>query len=112
MGYSLLFNPENYRVESVEAEGHTVVYRAYEDLVYVERPVAEEYQRMNIYVPELLMEGGTIGRYDRHTAPVFLANTVGGYLWEPGAEGLRGLTEAISAVPRPASWISRRLCDT
>ncbi|WP_321013113.1 subtype B tannase [Eisenbergiella sp.] len=80
MGYSLLFNPENYRVESVEAEGHTVVYRAYEDLVYVERPVAEEYQRMNIYVPELLMEGGTIGRYDRHTAPVFLANTVGGYM--------------------------------
>ena len=80
MEYDLEFNPDRYRVETAEAEGKRLVYRAYEDLVYVKRPSAPEYQKMNIYVPEAYWEGGSIGAYDRNTAPVFLANTVGGYM--------------------------------
>ena len=80
MEYDLEFNPDRYRVETAEEEGKRLVYRAYEDLVYVKSPSAPEYQKMNIYVPEAYWEGGSIGAYDRNTAPVFLANTVGGYM--------------------------------
>lgn len=135
MEYDLEFNPDRYRVETAEAEGKRLVYRAYEDLVYVKRPSAPEYQKMNIYVPEAYWEGGSIGAYDKNTAPVFFANTVGGYmpgnrrnretiiwegqtrcsghccmvmwpyLWERGEEGLRVRTAALSAVRRPVLWI-------
>lgn len=80
MEYDLKCNPDRYRVETAEEDGKRVVYRAYEDLVYVKRPSAPEYQKMNIYVPEVYLEGGSIGAYDKNTAPVFLANTVGGYM--------------------------------
>lgn len=41
---------------------------------------------MNIYVPEGYFQGETIHGYTAETAPIFLPNTVGGYM--PGKAGV------------------------
>lgn len=82
------FDSNNYTVEEMTLEDTTVRFRAFRGLVYVEHPVNPEFQQMNLFVPELYYEGGTKNGYDIHTAPVFMPNTVGGYmpgeLDEPG----------------------------
>lgn len=50
------------------------------------KPVDKEYQTMNIYVPEGYFQGETIHGYTAETAPIFLPNTVGGYM--PGKAGV------------------------
>lgn len=82
------FDKEQYKTEELTLEGETLRYRAFRNLVYVEKPVNEEYQRMNLFVPEAYYEGQEINGYTLETAPVFLPNSVGGYmpgeLEEPG----------------------------
>lgn len=86
--YSLEFNPSHYKQESLTFEGNTVTFRAYEQIVYVKHPVDTTYQSMNIYIPEAYYEGKALGNFTADTAPIFLPNTVGGYL--PGAPGSPG----------------------
>ena len=57
-----------------------VSYRAYTNLVYVANPVNENYQRMSIFIPEDYFSGGTINGYTASTAPIFMPNSVGGYM--------------------------------
>lgn len=81
----LEFDPSSGVAETLTLEGVTVAYRAYENVVYVSRPADTTVQVMNIYVPEPYFEGGTLGGYTAETAPIFLPNTVGGYM--PGIPG-------------------------
>ena len=67
-------------------DGKKVAFRAYENRVYVAHPVDTTYQSMNIYVPEGYFKGRTINGYTAKTAPIFMPNTVGGYMpGEPGS---------------------------
>lgn len=82
------FDKHRYRTEETTLDGETIRFRAFRNLVYVEHPVNPEYQQMNIYVPEAYYEGASMNGYDLDTAPVFMPNSVGGYmpggLEEPG----------------------------
>lgn len=76
---------EKYELMTMKVEGRDVTFRAYTNLSYVAKPVDKEYQTMNIYVPEGYFKGETIHGYTARTAPIFLPNTVGGYM--PGKAG-------------------------
>ena len=85
---NLDFSKAQYQVKSAQVDGKTITYRAYEGLTYVKYPVDKVYQKMNIYIPEAYYKDKAVGRYTAATAPVFLPNTVGGYLpAEPGVPG-------------------------
>ena len=87
--YGLDFDAKNYTVKSIEVNGQTIQYRAFENIVYVTHPVDTKYQRMNVYVPEAYYQGKTIGRYRLQSAPIFFPNSVGGYMpGDPGSPGM------------------------
>ncbi len=71
----LCFDPENYVTKTVEADGKTVTFRAYENIIYVARPVDPVFHSLHIYVPE-----SAVGRKD---VPIFLRDYVGGYMSTP-----------------------------
>lgn len=77
---------DNYETMTMKVEVRDVTFRAYTNLLYVAKPVDKEYQTMNIYVPERYFQGETIHGYTTETAPIFLPNTVGGYM--PGKAGV------------------------
>lgn len=86
--YSLDFDPAGFTEKSMSQDGLSITFRAYENIVYVARPVDTHYQRMNIYVPSGYFNGQTIGGYTAETAPIFFPNTVGGYMpGEPDRPG-------------------------
>ena len=72
----LKFKKNHYTIEEVTLCGETVRFRAFRDLVYVEKPVNVEFQKMNLFVPESYYEGPSITGYDLVSAPVFMPNTV------------------------------------
>lgn len=78
--YSLNFDGQTYRSGTTTVNGKAVRYRAYENLVYVQRPEDVTTEIMNIYVPEEYFEGKAVGSYTAQTAPIFLPNQIGGYL--------------------------------
>ena len=80
-----MFDPEKFTVETVTVGDRNVVYRAYEDIVYVANPVDAQYQTLNFYVPVEYYEGKSVSLYTAETAPIFLPNSVGGYM--PGKPG-------------------------
>lgn len=80
---SLTFDSSKYIVKECAVEGDTLFYRAFEHIPYVSKPVAPEYQQLSIYVPECYYAGGEINGYGLHTAPVFMPNSVGGYMPGP-----------------------------
>lgn len=84
------FKAENYQTEEKTVAGKTLRYRAWRNLLYVDRPVYPAYQQMNLFAPEDYFEGKEINGYTLTTAPVFVPNTVGGYmpgpLDEPGED--------------------------
>ncbi|WP_433921149.1 subtype B tannase [Paenibacillus taichungensis] len=101
--YSLDFDTTNYTEKSLTYNGQTIKYRAYEKIVYVQRPVDTQYEIMNIYVPEEYFEGGTINNYTADTAPIYFPNTVAGYLpGTPGSpgQGMGGGENAIVALSK------------
>lgn len=88
MTNSFYFDESKYTIETVEMESRTLVYRAFEQIPYVANP-ADEIQKLSMFVPETYYEGGSINGYSLKTAPIFLPNTVGGYL--PGPQERPGL---------------------
>lgn len=76
---ALIFDESKYTVRTMEAEGQRVTFRAFENIVCVERPVDPVYQAISIYVPECFYRGETISGYDLHTAPILFENNVGGF---------------------------------
>ncbi len=78
----LEFNPNQYQVKEVQLDGRKLTYRAFEDIVYCTNPKAD-IQKLNIYVPEVYYEGKEINGYSLTNAPIFMPNTVGGYMEGP-----------------------------
>lgn len=88
-GYDLNFDVnKNYTIKTAIVNGKTITYRAYENTVYVAKPVDIAYQTINIYIPEEYFKNRAVGKYNAKTAPIFFPNTVGGYM--PGAAGVPG----------------------
>lgn len=93
----LIFSEKDYVVRQVEREGVVLNYRAFENILYVGNPVADQTQRLSIYVPECYYHGETLHGYQLHDAPIFMPNTVGGYMpgpVEPPGADFRGNTNA------------------
>ena len=81
---SLIFDDSKYTFRTMEAEGQSVTFRAFENIVCVERPVDPIYQAISIYVPECFYHGESVNGYDLHTAPILFENNVGGFFpFEP-----------------------------
>jgi hypothetical protein len=80
------FDEKNYVVETLELEGKRIRFRAFRNIVYVQKPVDEEFQSLNIFVPEDFYEGRTVNGYNLSTAPVFMPNVMGGYMPGPADE--------------------------
>lgn len=83
MSDKLKFDDRKYTVETLEMEGRTLTFRAFENIPYVEHPADSKMQRLSIFVPEGYYEGQKIGPYDLKNAPIFMPNTVGGYMPGP-----------------------------
>ena len=79
---SIRFDDGRYEIRTCCMEGKELTYRAFENIYYCSRP-ADEIQKLNIYVPELYYQGGQVGPYNRENAPIFMPNTVGGYMAGP-----------------------------
>lgn len=90
--FEMKFDKNRYTTEELTLEGETIRFRAFRNLAYADKPVNPEFQQMNLYVPEAYYEGAQINGYDLKTAPVFMPNTVGGYM--PG----------IAAEPGYHTW--------
>ena len=99
---SLVFDETNYEVRTLEREGKTITFRAFEDIAYVTNPAEADFQRLNVYAPEVYFSGGTINGYDLRTAPIFMPNTVGGYMpgprVKPGEEEFGRVNSAFYAL--------------
>lgn len=80
MSEKLIFNQNFYCEKCIIVNGKGLEYRAYEGIVYVENPLDEAHQSLNIYVPKCYYLGEHINDYGLSTAPIFFPNTVGGYL--------------------------------
>jgi len=81
--YAMKFDETVYEVKTLEMDGLTVTYREFRHIPYVSNPV-DEIQKLSVYVPEGYYHGETINGYRSDSAPVFLPNSVGGYM--PGPE--------------------------
>ncbi len=80
---ALRFDPSKF-AQTQATLGETVLkFRAAEGIVYVAQPVDAKYQTLYIYVPEAYFNGQTVNGYTSKTAPIFLPNSIGGYM--PGA---------------------------
>ena len=76
------FDLENFSVKTCELDGRKIIYRAFEQIDYCEKP-KDPIQKLNLFAPEVYFHGEKIGKFDLKTAPIFMPNTVGGYM--PGA---------------------------
>lgn len=94
----MIFDKENYTIEKLTLEGRGITFRAFRNIVYVDKPAAPEYQQMNIFVRESLYEDLQINGYTLKTAPIFMPNPVRGYL--PGELAEPGY-EAFGSEKRP-----------
>lgn len=99
MNDCLRFNGTKYTVKECELDGYRIVYRAFEGLEYCARP-ADPIQKLNLFVPEDYYHGKSLNGYTLSNAPIFMPNTVGGYM--PGAadEPGRDFKGQINAVFR------------
>ncbi|WP_174804445.1 subtype B tannase [Martelella limonii] len=102
---SLVFDPEDYETltTTVSTAGGdvTVIYRFWRAIPYVARPVDADYQSLNVSVP-IKIDGADV---DASTAPILLANAIGGYLPSKvsNADGIGGGGfEMPEGMPEPA----------
>ncbi len=83
----LRFDASKYIVKTCKLEGRSITYRAFEGIGYCAAPV-DPIQKLNLFVPEEYYHGEVTGKYQLNTAPIFMPNTVGGYL--PGPPDVPG----------------------
>ena len=79
----LRFDPAAYETKVCTIGERSVTYRAWEGLAYCTAP-ADPIQRRNLFAPVCLFDG--TGAYTPETAPIFMPNTVGGYMPGPADE--------------------------
>ncbi|MGF7453304.1 subtype B tannase [Pasteurella bettyae] len=98
-GFSLDFDGSKFVKRSTQVNGEVISYRAIEKIVYVKNPVEAEYQTINFYVPEAYFLGKKLNGYSAETAPIFLPNSIGGYMPAVAAtaeaKGMGGKTSTI-----------------
>lgn len=82
---SLRFNDAKFEIQEIKLNEKVFKIRAYENIIYVAKPIDTAYQKMNIYIPVEYFEGKAKGGYTAETAPVFFPNHIGGYM--PGRAG-------------------------
>lgn len=99
MSDKLRFDGSSYEVKTLELEGESITFRAFENIVYCENPVSEV-QKLNIFVPEAYYHGEKINGYDLKTVPIFAPNTVGGYMEGPADHPGRDFIGKINAAFR------------
>lgn len=99
MSDALRFDANNYEVKECELDGCSIVYRAFEGINYCTNP-ADPIQKLNLFVPEAYYQGETLNGYTLSTAPVFVPNTVGGYMPGPADEPGRDFKGQINAAFR------------
>lgn len=92
----LRFNGEKYEVKTCELDGKTITYRAFEGIEYCEKPV-DEIQKLNIFVPEEFYEKGEVNGYTLKTVPIFMPNSVGGYMAGSASEPGKNFLGIINA---------------
>ncbi len=97
MSSGLIFQEEKYEIKTCELESREITYRAFEEIQYCENPV-DPIQKLNIFVPESYYHDGQINGYSLHTAPIFMPNTVGGYMPGPADRPGRDFKGAINTV--------------
>lgn len=85
MSDTLYFDKDRYEIKTCELDGSSIRYRAYMGLDYCEKPV-DDIQKLNLFVPEVYYQGGELNGYSLTTAPIFMPNTVGGYMPGPTDE--------------------------
>ena len=95
----LIFNPKNYKVDTCNIENSSITFRAFREISYCAMPV-DSIQKMNLFVPEAYYQGKTINGYSLHTAPIFMPNTVGGYMPGPADEPGKDFLGRINSVFR------------
>ena len=93
----LRFDENNYEMKTCTLDGRTITYRAYMGINYCENPV-DEIQKMNIYVPQDFYEKETVNGYTIKTVPIFMPNTVGGYMEGPADEPGKNFLGIINAT--------------
>jgi hypothetical protein len=102
MSFDLTFDPTRGETKTLTLDGATAEYRAFTGIVYVAEPVDLEYQTLNLFVPEAYYRGESIHGYTAETAPIFLPNTVGGYMPgkadEPGIDFLGRVNATFYAL--------------
>ena len=79
MSDNLRFDAGKYEVKTCELDGRSITYRAFEGIDYCANPV-DPIQKMNLFVPEVYYGEGEWNGYTLQTAPIFVPNTVGGYM--------------------------------
>lgn len=90
--YSLVFDASRYKRQTLQVDGKSVTFRAYQNIPYVRHPAEVHSQSLSIYIPEAYFtKNGTINGYTAKTAPIFLPNGVGGYM--PGSIQAQAPTE-------------------
>lgn len=77
----------NYQNKILHEGDNPIAYRQFMDITYVEKPVSD-IQKLNIFVPLAYFHDGKINGYSKETAPIFMPNTVGGYM--PGPRDFPG----------------------
>ncbi|MBR1757382.1 MAG: alpha/beta hydrolase [Lachnospiraceae bacterium] len=82
MSENLIFPVNQFEVKTCERDGQTICYRSFENITYCANP-KHDIQKLNLFVPEIFYEGACINGYDLKTAPIFIPNTVGGYMEGP-----------------------------
>ncbi|MDD2183821.1 alpha/beta hydrolase [Kingella sp. SNUBH-2017] len=96
------FSKQPHTAQTMQVNGQTVQYRAFENIPYVNNPVEANYQTINIYIPEAYFHGGSINGYTADTAPIFLPNKIGGYMpakaGVPGQKGRGGEDKGADAM--------------
>lgn len=104
---ALTFDSENYITKTLEVDGQTISYRAYEGIIYVTNPVDTTVQKLNFYVPSAYYEGESINDFTVESAPIFLPNNIGGYMAaKPGSPGMgRGGSVNAAAVALSKGYV-------
>ncbi|MDR1598653.1 MAG: alpha/beta hydrolase [Oscillospiraceae bacterium] len=100
------FDKDGYTIKTYNVGGESVECLCYMDLVYVDNPVNPEFQSMNIFAPAAYRGGGAVNGYTRRSAPIFMPNTVGGYM--PGPKTEPGLNRFGPPLPNPVFRALRR----
>ena len=88
MSNRLIFDVDWLVPEQVQVAGQNVQYYAARDIQYVQYPVAA-IQVLNVFVPAAYLHGDSVNGYQRTTAPIWMPNTVGGYLPGPADDPQR-----------------------